>query len=766
MKSFVKFLIIAFAALIILFIIAFVFIRFTFNEKQIRSMAERTVSQAIDRPVELGRIRLRLGWGVKVDITDLRVANAPGFSDEPMLTINTTQLALQLLPLFRKRIVVDEIMLRELRLLVERNGNGQMNLPARLTNPPAPEDEKSKGWQLGVSRIDLKDGIIDYRDSAGGFRILVSNIAQQARFAGESVAVVGLSDVEAFLPVNGGSSVFLKIVNNVAVKPAAKQVTVTALDITWPPNTVSISGTINNFDDLDLSGKAALVEFDKIISFVDRNLARDLKLKGSVNVDFKVSGPTRQPRVGGHAELSELAATYHPVKGSLDKIYGSLDFTPDRIHDIKLSGKMGNVNLKVGGSIDSLKNPRLVLDINVDGNLVDLKGSVPEIEKMGLVGIMSATMGLRGPVNRLRYSGSASVTNGQITALTGVKPVTDLALNCDFKNDTVAIRQLSCKIVQSDLALQGKIVNFKKPHIDLAGTSRRFNLDEVLIPQKSAGGSRSQPPELVVKTRLVIDDLQFYNIQSRRAKATADYDGGRLRVRSTSFDAYDGQVTGDADFDFNQDPVAHRINVTVTNTEAKMVLKQFTGFDALSGKMNGRGQFSGTGFAPKDMKTTFNAEGHAALRNGTFVNFNFLTKLLAWLTLGEGKTVSFSDLGTEFKIQNGRVRFDDFICATKIGDFLVFGTLGFDGDIDYKINLMLDQEQSAKFKAVHGDWLFYTDERGRIVIDILAIGTLAAPQFKLDSDKIKKRLEKKIEGETKKKVEDVKKKLKDWWKNR
>jgi len=767
MKGFIKFLIIAFSALIVLFIITFVFIRLTLNEKQIRSMAERTVSQAIDRPVELGRIRIRLGWGIKVDISDIRVANAESFSNEPMLTINTTQLALQLLPLFQKRIVVDEIMLRELRLLVERNKDGQLNLPTVLTRPPAPEEEKKgKTWQLGLSRIDLKDGIVDYRDSVGHYRILVSNIMEQARFAGDSVSVVGLGDIEAFLPVNGGSPVFLKIANNVSVKPSAKQITITALDITWPPNTVSISGTVNNFDDLDLSGKVAIFEFDKVISFADRNLAKDLKLKGTVNADFKVTGTTRQPNVGGHADLNEVAVTYHPVKVSLDRIYGSLDFTPTRIHDIKVSGKMGNVNLKIAGSIDSLKKPLLNLDLEVDGNLVDLKGSVPEIEKMGLAGIMSATMGLRGPATRLRYSGSASVTNGQITALAGVKPVTDLTLNCDFKNDTVTIRQLSYKIVQSDMALQGRILGFKKPHIDLVGSSGRFNLDEVLIPEKSPGGSQAKAPELVLKARLTIDNLQFYNIQSRRAKATAEYDAGKLRIRSTSFDAYDGQVNGDADFDFNQEPVAHRINVTVTNTEAKMILKQFAGFEALSGKMNGRGQFSGTGFAPKDMKTTFNAEGHAALRNGSFVNFNFLSKLLAWLALGQGKTVNFNDLGTEFKIQNGRVRFDDFICATKIGDFLVFGTLGFDGDIDYKINLMLDREQSDKFKSVHGDWLFYTDEQGRIVIDILATGTMATPKFKLDTDKIKKRLEKKIEGETKKKVEDVKKKLKEWWKNR
>lgn len=766
MKGFFRALIIFFAVLIVLFIAGFVFVRLSLNEKQIRNMAQRSLSQVLDRDVELGRIKIRLGWGIKIDILDTRVANRDGFSAAPMLTINTTQFSLQLLPLLKKQIVVDEILLREFRLLVEHREKNQLNLPTVAAATADTLPRKGKSWQLALSRIVIQDGRVDYIDSLAQLKIVMSNIEQQIEIDRDSATVIGLSDLEIFPGKKDLSTIYLKMANRLALIPAQKKIVVNDLNLTWPPNTVSMNGQINSFQDLALKGRINLAEAEKIIAYLNRELADKLHIKGAIGADFTITGPLPNPDIDGQAELTDVSVSYQPIKGTIDKIYGNFSFNRDRIDRIRVSSKIGNTNLELSGIIDSLADPLLNLDLNLTGNLTELKNSFPETQKMDLAGNAVMKIRLSGRPDRVRYQGNAAVGNGRITAPGLGKPITALTLNCDFKNDTATIKELSAKIGESDLSIRGRVSGFKRPNVELTGTSRRFNLDEVMTPVQGGTGSSSKPPALSLRANIDFASLTFFKIQSSNAKGRVIYENGKLSITTTSFDAYQGQVRGEADFDFNTAPLTYHMDVTTKDAEAQLLLKQFANFDALTGKMSGQGEFSGIGFNPKEMKTNFNARGVAALNGGSFKNFNFLTKLLSWLTLGESKVVNFKDLGTEFKIQNGRVRFDDFLCATTIGDFLVFGTVGFEGDIDYKINLTLTKEQSDKFKSFHGDWLFYQDPTGQIIIDILATGSLTTPRFSLDTEKIKKRLEKKAGEEVNKKIDDVKKKIKDWWKKR
>ncbi len=766
MKKFLKILIIFFAVLIILFIGSYIFVRLTLNEKQIRTMAENSLSQVLNRDVELGRIRIRLGWGVKIEILDVRVANEKGFSPEPMLSINTTQLTLLLPPLLKRQIVIDEITLREMRLLIERNPENQLNMPKLSTPAKAPADsQKTTAWHLALNRIEIKDGRVEYRDSLARLKVLMSNTEQEMSLSPESIRISGASDLEVF-PANANlGTIYLNISNLFTIDPSNRRFVINALNITMPPNTISVTGVFNNYNDLDLKGKIHFIEIDRIIAYLNRELAEKLRIKGELGADFSVTGPTDNIDFKGQAELGDLTVSYQPAKMSVEKIYGGFNFSRHGLNDIKINGKVGNINLKINGNIDSLASPLFNVNVELNGNLTELNGSYPEIEKYGLAGNTSAKLQLLGSLKNLRYLGNVKVANGQLSNIGLAKPVTDVSLNCDIKNDLVNINELTGRLGESDISVKGKIIGFQQPKIELAANSNRFNLDEILVPKKGSGNG-AKPANFSLKAELNAANLTFFSIPTSKAKGKINYETGKLSIRSTSFDAYDGQVIGEADFDFTKTPVEHRINVTIINTEAKMLLKQFARFDALSGKMSGKGEFKGTGFSAKEMKANFNAQGHAAFHEGSFVNFNFITKLISWLALGETKTVNFRDLGTEFKIQHGRVRLDDFTCATTIGEFLLFGTVGFDGDIDYKINLILNKETSGKFKSLRGDWLFYTDEHGQIMIDILATGNLSSPHFKLDTEKIKNRLEKKAGGEIKKKIEETKKKIKDWLRKR
>ena len=69
------------------------------NEKRILAR----VSDALGRPVEVGKIQAQMGWGVSVEVSGLTIADDPAFSSKPFLAANDVSVDVEFLPAAARR---------------------------------------------------------------------------------------------------------------------------------------------------------------------------------------------------------------------------------------------------------------------------------------------------------------------------------------------------------------------------------------------------------------------------------------------------------------------------------------------------------------------------------------------------------------------------------------------------------------------------------------------------------------------------------------
>lgn len=105
-----------------------------------RSVALPRAGDALGRPVELGELRLR--WSGQLLLRELRVADLPEFSPEPLLTLDRLEVRVDPWALLRSRLDLD-VALSGLRVRVVRNAAGRTNLEALAGEAPSPEPPES-----------------------------------------------------------------------------------------------------------------------------------------------------------------------------------------------------------------------------------------------------------------------------------------------------------------------------------------------------------------------------------------------------------------------------------------------------------------------------------------------------------------------------------------------------------------------------------------------------------------------------------------------
>ncbi len=141
----------------------------------LRTKVAEQLSAWTGREVRLaGAASLTVFPNVSVDISDISIANGPGFGDEPMIAMDALRVRVQLMPLLTGDIRVDrfELIRPRIDLVVDADGNGNWELPQgpEITSggdePAAGNGESAPSVKLGLLLIE--DGILRYRNLQTG----------------------------------------------------------------------------------------------------------------------------------------------------------------------------------------------------------------------------------------------------------------------------------------------------------------------------------------------------------------------------------------------------------------------------------------------------------------------------------------------------------------------------------------------------------------------------------------------------------------------
>jgi uncharacterized protein involved in outer membrane biogenesis len=756
MGKFLKILLIIIGVIVIIIIAGYFAIRAYLTPALVRNVAQKVASEAIHRPVEIGKVGLSFGFRVGISINDVSVANSGGFTPGPMIQVDKTKLNLKILPLLRREIVIGGLDFSGIKLEIERNKKGELNFATLI-----PKMKKGTGWSFSLSSVNISKADIHYTDKKNNTEIKVKDLDQKFRFRGNKVITSGKNTIY-ILKNKTIPEMIVKTGNNIEYDTLKKNIQIKKLTASYDPIRFDVSGTIEKMETMNLSAVLNIDDMSKMKSLIPIN-SRPNELKGTLKSNFSVLGTMKTPKIDGRCELKNITVVPKGMNRGVEKIQGSLSFDEHAIRNIILQGKIGDTRLNVTGSVTNLKEAIFNLTAKVDGNLHDFGSIIDEMKNISMKGPVIVNVTIKGKAKNPSYYGEYSIRNAEIDGIGLTKPITNFQVKGSIQHNAAKISRCSGHIGRSDFSFDGHISNFKKPVIQINNISNTIDLDELLPKQEKKAGTEKQGTKgvpITLNGNVRINTLTGMDMVYKNVNTNFTFENGVIDLQNCSADAFDGKVKFDFYYNSNN-PEPYRITTRMYSISAKKILKRFLKFENLEGKLSGMSNFKGNGFTAKDVLSNLNAAGNLKLNNGVFKNFKVLTGLLAWLGMKDYKNVKFDDLAIYFKITNGKADIKDWVLSSSFGNFLTNGTIGLNGNLNLKVTTTLSKKYSNIVKKYHGDWIFPIDKKGRAIIDLIIKGKLASPKFSLDKNKIKKRIKGKIKDDFNKKKKEWEKKLKE-----
>jgi len=196
MKKAVKIILYTIGTLVLLVVIAAVAATVFINPNDYKPTIIKAVHDKTGRDLQLkGDIKLSLFPWLGLEMGQSRFGNAPGFGSQPMASIDKVEVKLKLLPLLRKDVEVQTIVLDGLKVNLVRNKLGVTNLDDLMSakSPAAGATEKSEPAPatrqappaaaplaaFTIGGIDIRHADLQWIDEQKGQSVHVRNLSLQ-----------------------------------------------------------------------------------------------------------------------------------------------------------------------------------------------------------------------------------------------------------------------------------------------------------------------------------------------------------------------------------------------------------------------------------------------------------------------------------------------------------------------------------------------------------------------------------------------------------
>lgn len=147
----------------------------------------RAVKTQTGRELKIdGKLSLSLFPWIGLATKRLELSNATGFGSQPFAVVDSTETKVELLPLLRKKIVVNAVRLNGLKLNLARNAKGRTNwddLTAPANGKPAPKAAPNESGGAGaalaaftINRFEVRNSEFTWRDDAANAQYAVRGL--------------------------------------------------------------------------------------------------------------------------------------------------------------------------------------------------------------------------------------------------------------------------------------------------------------------------------------------------------------------------------------------------------------------------------------------------------------------------------------------------------------------------------------------------------------------------------------------------------------
>jgi uncharacterized protein involved in outer membrane biogenesis len=588
------------------------------------------LSDALGRRVEVGKIQAQMGWGVSVEVSGLKIADDPAFSDQPFLAANDVTVDVEFFPLLRGEARVIRLELSKPDIRIVMNARGDLNLStigSSAHESQRAENEKRRGNQrsslgdLSIKALSIEDGSVYFNDLGEKTKpILVHHLDfdvtdfNAASAFGVATKFAFAGDVQNFVATGKLGPLLARGVLDASQIPVDLKLKLDSisLDSLRPLAGVgaAIPAELSIPDPVSISGTAGGT-FGRLAIALATDLTADRVAYGSV---------FSKPAATAMALNANAAWGAQFELGSINLKLSDLDLTASRFS----GGGAQPWHARVDSNSFNLAN----LSPMIVGAAAYALAGMSEIHG-------TATLDGNGPVLE------GSMTLKQLAA----KPVpswptgiTDLNGAIRFANGVEVVEPTSFMFGSAHANLAGQVESINPLKASYVLNADSVKLAEIFASRPPAevvnrlavkGTADGQITAPRISATLQSSDGSLENIPYGDLELTAAYLNGRASARGLNVDMFGGSITADADVVFGSAP---NFSLTLVmrnlNIEQGLRSQNIDAAGTVHGLLTGNVAVSGHGAHWDRIKPSLRGSGRLAIANGKLVGVNIVADAL------------------------------------------------------------------------------------------------------------------------------------------
>ncbi|PHS70990.1 MAG: AsmA family protein [Methylophaga sp.] len=642
-----------FFLVIILVIIGLIALPFMIDPNDYKQQISSQVEKITGRTLTLdGDIGLSVFPWIALELGPLSLSNAKGFKADTFAKVNAAQIRIKLMPLLKKQLEMDTIVLDGLVLNLEKNKAGITNWDDLAGNNQDNNTEKKADSSapalaaVSIAGVKLTNANVYWSDASTDeiYQLENFNLNTDPLVPGKPTAIEMDFNILSAKPQ---AKAHISLETKVMIDLENQQYALTGLnfstqaegqDLPFSTADISLKGDIN----------ADMVK--QLISIEGLSLTANAN-KGEQHISAKLSAQVSTNLANQQTHLKSVELIADVTDASLPGGKATLNLTTDIFADMQQQ----TVTLSA-------------LVLQLQGLLIngDIKASKLLSDNPNFAGnIAVKAFNLRQLANKLAIE-LPPMSDGSTLEL--------VALNTEFTGSTQHFdaKQLNITLDQSKLSGQLAVKNFAQPAIKFKLTLDQIDLDRYLPPASKEDKQTVAPPATAAAagaSELPLEAL-------RQVNANGTFDIGKLKVSGThsekihleiksadgliklspmSANMYGGQYQGDISLDARGKTLKLAINEKLKDVQVGPLLKDLSGDDKLSGTANAQVKLTGNGATVEQIKRTLSGNGQFSFADGALKGINVAESIRKAKAALSGKKIPPSDepVKTDFSSLTG-----------------------------------------------------------------------------------------------------------------
>ncbi|MDX9889362.1 MAG: AsmA-like C-terminal region-containing protein [Bacteroidales bacterium] len=524
---------------------------------------------------------------------------------------------------------------------------------------------------------------------------------------------------------------------------------------------------------------------------------------GDVTFDLTARGAT------GQTPSFQTKASFSLNKGSIKNIESDISLS-----QIKLNGtfEAGNIDIKQNGILDIKEFSALIKNKTLNGNiyiknfvspllcfhlvsevnLEDWQSFMPENYIYKTKGASSIDLHFKNQFSSSDNFTTAELRTAEINGRITLKDVfiqlaqgetafNELNGTLDISNQSIRLIDLNGSINNNKFLLNGNIYHFfdylftnqENMHIVADVSSPYVNVNQFFSDENQTNTQSNKkqesftltfPKRIDLTLDLHINKFVFDNFESQQIEGKAEWKNEILNVNNLTLNAFGGKIyTSGYAQKIKNNQYALYCNAKIKDAN---VQKLFYAFNNFGQSESGITDEHIRGIASTNIlfKATTNdnlnirAESvdviaYISVENGQLIHFQPLESLSKFVELEDLRNIRFAKLENRILIKNQTITIPEMDINNNALNLSLSGTQTFDGQIDYKIKMKLNDLLANKFRSNRKN----KDDFGEVVDDgtgnnyihISANGDLDNPHFKWDRKQSKSNVKEQIKDQKK-----------------